>query len=603
MSAESIYLLCVIAAALASFYRGWVRTDVTALLVMLALMMPWRPSESGALLPILAPHEAFRGFGSQALVMVAAMFVLSAAMVRTGAARLLGGAVVAAGARSELALQMTLLVVVTLFSAFVNDTTTVLVWMPILLTVCRHRGHAPSRVLLLLGYASLLGGQWTLIGTRSNIVVSDYLRERTGEGLGFFAFTPVAACVWVAVLAYIFLWGRRALPAGKTDSSLAERYDVTEFLTEVMTTAGSELVGATIAELDFPGKHDVSLLQVIRNEEHLPPSPWLRIAAGDVLVVQARISKIARLLGQPGMELKEELTIGDKTLRSVDLRMVEALVAPNSDLIGRSLDAMDFRRIYGLSVLAVGRHGRPLTGSPTAHKLHFGDSLLLVGHAAEIARLRRNPNLLLLESRHLPPFGIGKAALSLALLGFVAASAASGLLEPGFAVVLAAVLAILCRLVGIREAYESFDLQALVVVGAMIPYGFALEKTGTAHDLAMWVTGSFASLGPHALLAALLLLTLLVTQVIENAAAAIILAPVGYELALSSGANPMPFLLGVAICTSAAFMTPVAHESTLLVMGPGGYRFRDYLRLGTPLAVITWLVTVAVLPWLYPLVP
>ena len=235
MTAESLYLAIVLALALWSFWLQRLRPDVTALLVMLSLLLPWRPTGDG-LRSILTPTEAFHGFGSTAVIMVASMFVLSAAMVRTGAAQLIGGRLLAAGASSELRFQLTVLLLVTAFSALVNDTTTVLVWMPPVMAICRERGYSPSRVLMLLAFASLLGGQWTLIGTRSNVILSDYLAARDGTGLGFFAFTPVAFAVFGACVAWFVLVGRHVLPAAGTNPTLESRYEVAEFLTETITT-------------------------------------------------------------------------------------------------------------------------------------------------------------------------------------------------------------------------------------------------------------------------------------------------------------------------------------------------------------------------------
>ena len=496
--------------------------------------------------------------------------------------------------------QLTVLLLITLFSAIINDTTTVLVWMPVVMAVCRERGYAPSRVLMLLAFASLLGGQWTLIGTRSNIILSDYLRERTGEGLAFFAFTPIAALVFVACALWFVLLGRRALPAGKRQESLEGRYEVAEFLTETMATPGSEVVGRTLAELDF-GSRDVSVLQVIRGKEFLPPSSWLKIQPGDVLVIQGRITAITDVLTRPGLQVKEELKLDDKTLRSADLRMVEAILPPDSEFLRRSLRDLEFHRTYGVSPLAISRAGRSLRDRPLAEPLRAGDSLLLIGHEAEIQRLRRNKNLMLLESRPLPAVGRGQAYVVLGIMAAMVLCCAFSLLNPAVAVPAAAVAAVLTRTIGMRSAYEAMDLQALVIVGAMIPFGEALQKTGTAQALAEAVARGFGGSSPETLLMTLLLLAVLLTQLIENAAVAVLLAPIAFELAVAADARPAPFLLGVAICVSTAFMTPMAHESTLLVMGPGRYRFADYLKVGAPFALLTWLVTSLFLPMLMPL--
>ncbi len=598
MTAESIYLAVVLALALVSFYLQRLRPDVTALLVMLSLLVPWRPTPNG-LDSILDPKEAFHGFGSPALIMVAAMFVLSAAMVRTGAAQLLGGRLLAAGATSERRFQLTVLCLVTAFSAVVNDTTTVLVWMPPVMAICRERGFSPSRVLILLAFGSLLGGQWTLIGTRSNVILSDYLRERTGEGLPFFAFTPVALCVFAACALWFLLIGRRMLPQAEARPTLESRYEVAEFLTETMAEPGSQLVGRTLAELDLPGK-DVTLLQVIRGKEFLPPSPWLKIQPHDVLVIQGRITAITEALNT-GLSVKEELRVDDKTLRSADLRMVEAILPPDSELLGHSLRDLDFHHRYGVSPLAISRAGRSLRERPLAEPLRSGDSLLLVGHEAELKRLRLNRNLLLLESQAMPGTGRGKGVLMLVVMAAMVLVSATGLLPPATAIPAAAMVAILTGCVGMLGSYEKLDLQALVIVGAMIPFGDALQKTGTAHLAAEAIVHVFAGSSPVVLLAVVMAFALLLTQLIENAAVAVVMAPLAVAVARAGDCQPGPFLLGVAMCISAAFVTPIAHESTILVMGPGRYRFRDYVVLGLPFALLTWLVTTLVLPLFWPL--
>lgn len=598
MTAASIYLAVVLLLALVSFYTQRLRPDVTALLVMLSLLVPWQPGEDG-LTAILTPNQAFHGFGSPALLMVASMFVLSAAMVRTGAAQMLGGRLLAAGATSELKFQFTVLTLVTGFSAIVNDTTTVLVWMPPVMAICRERGYAPSRILMLLAFASLLGGKWTLIGTRSNVILSDYLLDKSGEGLAFFAFAPVGAAVFVACLLWFFAIGRRFLPQAQSSPSLESRYEVAEFLTETMAEPGSDIVGKTLGDLDLPGK-DVTVLQVIRGKEFLPPNPWLKVLAKDVLVIQGRITAITDAL-HGGLSVKEELKVDDKTLRSADLRMVEAILPPDSELVHRSLRDLDFHHRYGVSPLAISRRGRSLRDRPLAEPLKSGDSLLLVGHEAELQRLRRNPNLLLLESQLLPTARKRHAFMVIAIMAAMVVTSATGLIAPAVAIPFAAMAAILCSTVGMRHAYESVDLQALVIVGAMIPFGEALQVTGTAQWFAEGMATTFANSSPQVLLAVLLLLAVIMTQLIENAAVAVLLAPIAYALAEAAECRPGPFLLGVAICVSSAFVTPFAHESTILVMGPGRYRFRDYVILGAPFAIITWLVTAFVLPILMPL--
>ena len=441
MPAESVYLLAVLAGALLLLYKGWVRHDVTALLVMLATMVPWIP-EDGGLRGVLPVEDAVAGFGSPALVMVAAMFVLSAAMVRTGATNLMGGALLAAGARSELLFQLTLLGAITLISAVINDTTTVMMWMPTVLAICRERGYAPNRVLIVLAYASLLGGQWTLIGTRSNILLSDELRQYTGSGLGFFSFTPIAAAVFATVLAWFLLVGRRLLPQARAESALPERYEVQEYTSEVLVEPTSELVGRRLGDTDLARPGRTAVLQIVRSGRPIPARSRLVLQGGDVLVVQGRVDDITQLVARDGLRLLDGTHEGADALGAVDSVMAEAVVPPGSPLEGRTLDALELRQRYDLSVLALARPGRGTRGRPQARPLRAGDSILLVGQEEDMARLRDEHELLLLERRSLPLVGGRKGWLALGLLALVALTSACGLLAPAFVIPLAAVVAI-----------------------------------------------------------------------------------------------------------------------------------------------------------------
>ena len=566
MNAEATYLAVALVATLGASFRGWLRLDVAALLLLLSLVLPWRQDASGEWVGILSTSSAFSGFGSPAVVMVAAIFVLSHAMEVTGAAERIGSGVLALSARSEGTLQAAILVLASLFSAFVSDTTTVLVWMPLILAVAREKRFASSRLLMPLAFAALLGGQWTLIGTRANVIASDFLRSQDGEGLSFFSFTAPALIVWAACTVYLLLIGRRLLPGGDQIGSLTGRYDVTEYLTEVMASPSSEMIGKPVADIDLGDEAQV--LGIIRNQANLPPGPGIVLEPGDVLMIQGSLETISDVVARPGLTVREEMKLAQTTLKSVDLRMVEAMIGPGSTLVGDTLGSADFHRQNDLSVLAVGRRGRPLEGRPLEQTLQVGDSMLLVGHTEVIDRLRSNSDVYVAETRPLPIRG--KAWVAIGWMLLLILSTAIGLLDPPVAVVVAAVGCLLTGCVSARGAYQAIDWRVVVLLGAMLPYGHALESTGTAELVARSVTSGFGDLGPQAVFGALLLVAILLTQVLENSAAAVVLAPIAYELAVSVDAQPLPFLLGMALCCSAGFATPVAHECTLLVMSPGG---------------------------------
>ena len=596
LNLDYIALGAILTVALFFFWTQKLRTDLTALLVTLALILPW-PHPDGHWRSILTYQEGFSGFGSVAVIMVTAMFVLGAAMMRTGAAERLGGKLFRACAHSEALLQFAILLLSTLFSMFMNDTTVVLVFMPLILAVCKERNLSPSRYLLCTAYGSLLGGQWTLVGTRSNIIISDYLLQRTGTGIGFFDFTPVAAAIFAAAAAYFLLHGRKLLPkTGQTES--AEESLSREYLTEVLVTPQSATVGKALNQLTWWKRSDLTVIELIRGQERLPASEWIKLLPGDVLIVQGPVPMIGDLLKSPDFQLKEELKIDRQTLHSMDLVTAEALLAPNSDYLGATLEQMDFSRDYGFTVMGISRHGKTIRERPMATPLEFGDSLLLLGHISGMDRLARNPNLMLVGHAHFTALGRRKAAITISLLASVTILAVTGLLNPAISIPLAAVLAILLGCVKIKDAYESVNWQAVVTVAAMIPFGLALETTGAADGLAHAAVGVLQGYGPWVVMGALFLFATVLTQFIENAAVAIILAPLAYQMAKDTGVDPKPFLVGLAICVSSAFCTPVAHESTILVMGPGRYEFKHYLRIGGVMALLTWLIAT----WLTPLV-
>jgi di/tricarboxylate transporter len=599
MRAEYIFLGGVLLAALCLFWTQKLRTDVTALLVTLALILPWPHPPGGDWHSILTYQEGFAGFGSVAVIMVVAMFVLSAALVRTGAAEAVAGQFFRTCAGKEWTLQLAVLAVATLTSMFINDTTVVLILMPMIVALCQERNLSPSRYLLPLAYGSLLGGQWTLIGTRSNIVISDYLRQHTGKGIGFFDFSPVAAAVFVAAVAAFFWWGRRRLPK-HGEAAMPEVELTREYLTEVMITPQSGTVGKTIDELEWAQRQDLSVLGVIRGDQRMPADGWLRLQPGDVLIMQGPIPTIGQLLKSPDFRLKEEIKIGNKTLRSVDLVTVEALVAPDSSYLGQSLEAVDFTRDYGFTVLGISRHGRTIHERPMATTLEFGDSLLLLGHVSGVRRLSHNTNLLLLGQQTFHGFAHFKALITVLLLLGVIGGALTGMLNPAVSIPLAAMLTILLRCIKIEDAYRAVDWQAAVTVAGMIPFGFALEKTGAAEGIASLLVQSLQGLGPLTMLGALLLLAIVMTQLIENAAVAIIMAPLVFEVAHETGVDPKPFLVGLGICVSAGFCTPFAHESTIFVMGPGRYQFKHYLQVGGLFAFLTWLLATLLTPLVWP---
>lgn len=592
---EYVALGVILAIAIYLFWTQRLPYELTAVLVLLALMLPW-PHPDGKWRGILTSAEAFSGFGSSAVIMIVAMFVFGGALVQTGAAEWVGARLFRATAEKEWLLQLTVLTMTTLCSMFVNDTTTVLVFMPLILTVCKEKNLSPSRYLMFAAYGSLLGGQWTLIGTRSNILISDFHRQYTGESLGFFDFTPVAVVIFLASAFYMVTVGRKVLPTAVPPEEFDE--EDREYLAEAVVQVDSSTVGQTIADLPWSRRNDMSVVEVLRGDQRIPR--WFRLEPGDVLIIEGSSQIIQELLKTTDFQIKEEVKISPEALQSVNLITVEALLAPNGSYQGRTLDQVDFHRFYRFTLMGISRQGETIRSRPSEIPLRFGDYLLLLGNIDDLPRLKSNPSLILLGQKSIPAIGRRKALLTITLLLGIILTAVTGLLSPSVSIPLAAVLTILLGCINLQDAYSNIDWPTIITLGGMIPFGLALEKTGAAAELAGLLVHTFQGIPPVYLLGVILLLTVVLTQLIENAAVAIILAPLAYQVAIGSGVDPKPFMVGLAICVSSAFCTPVAHESTILVRGPGRYQFRHYLQLGSVLAVLSWLLGTLLTPLVWP---
>jgi di/tricarboxylate transporter len=588
--AEFVYLGVVLAAAVWLFWTQRLRTDFTALLVMLAMVLPW-PHPGMGWSAVLDPEEGFAGFGSGAVIMIAGMFVLAGAIEKTGAAEALGLRLLRHVASNERLMQFTVLCLATIGSTLINDTTVVLIMLPLIVTICKERRLSPSRYLMFAAYGSLLGGQWTLIGTRSNIILSDFLRQRTGSGIGFFDFAPLGLAVFAAAAVFLMVIGRRMLPAGESGIFSDP---VKKFLTELIVADDSAVAGSRLDELEVFSTDTLKGVILMRDGRRI--SRLAPLKDRDVIMVRGTVDRIGELIKSAEFLVREESNLDDAALESVDLVTVEAVLPGNSRYAGSTLDQVSLGDEYGITVLGVARHGRSIAERVMHTRLERGDSVLLLGSAGDVEHLRGNSDLLLLREETFAAIGKRKAWMVSLLLASVIGLAISGLLSPTISIPAAAVLAVLLNCVSWRSVYDTVDWPVLITLGSMISFGLALEKTGAAEGIALLLVDALRGLSPEVLLAALLLVAILLTQVIENAAVAIIVAPIAFHTAQATGMSATPIMIALAVCISAGFSTPVAHESTILVMGPGRYEFRHYLAIGGILALLTWMVAALLTP-------
>ncbi|HMO56967.1 MAG TPA: SLC13 family permease, partial [Roseiflexaceae bacterium] len=492
----------------------------------------------------------------------------------------------------------------------------------VVVSVAQSARISPAKLLIPLAYASLIGGMLTLIGTPPNIVVSDQLRAATGTPFAFFSFTPVGALMMAIGIGYMLLIGRHLLPnrtriaelAAESDpadvNSLLESYQLPGNLYRLRVRQASPLVGQTPAQAELRTRYHVNIL-ALQHAAHgrqaqqptQPAQPDTPLQADDILVVKGSSQHVNQLAQEQllGIQPAEDAA-GNLIAR--ELGIVEVLLTPRSRLIGRTLRDARFRDTYGVTVLAIMRLGEPVSGLTSQTELRFGDTLLVQATWAQIGELRREHNdfVVVGEPRGVETarYDTRRAPLALAIMVAMLAIITIEALPTVTAVLLAAVLMVLTRCVVIEDVYNTMSWESLVLIAAMLPMATALEITGGMIFIADAITGTLGSIGPLAVLAGIFALTSLFSQFISNTATTVLMAPIALQAAAGLGIAPEPLLMAAAVAASTAFATPIASPVNTLVLGPGGYRFGDFIRVGIPLQILLLLVSVLILPLLFP---
>ena len=460
-----------------------------------------------------------------------------------------------------------------------------------------------------LAFATILGGLITLIGTPPNLIIAAARGEALGEPFLMFDYAPVGLAAAAAGILFIAVAGRFLLPkrrsnAGEADS---DAFEMEDYLAEARIAAGSRAIGKTIAQLDTEiADLDVKIIGLIRNGRLVPAVPRLvQLTDGDILMIEAVPQDLRPFMTKLGLEAVDPGAPRTQLLQSDEVGLVEAVVIPGSRLEGRSVIRARLQRQYGINLLAVSRQGTPYRGRLRAFRFAAGDVLLLQGEAERLRDVVSSIGCLPLAERGLtapalPPKGAHRSILIFAV---AVALGAAGVLPIEVAVCAGALTMVLAGIMHIRQVYEAIDWSVIVLLGALLPLGDALERsgaTGMAADLLLMATAGDA---PAVVLAGLMIMTVAVTNVLNNAATAVLMAPLALQMADNLGVHPDAFLMGIAVSASSAFMTPIGHQNNAIVMGPGGYQFGDYWRLGLPLTVVVLAVAYPMILWVWPLYP
>ncbi|MER3543870.1 MAG: SLC13 family permease [Chloroflexota bacterium] len=601
MDLPGIATLALLGIAIALFISGRLRADLVALLVLVTL----------AVTGIITPQEAFSGFSRSAVITILAVFILTGGLYRTGATRTLSRSLLRlAGGRTGHRLVVIIMLAGATLSLLMNTIVAAAVLLPAVMGISRQTRIPPSKLLIPLAYATLLGGMATLL-TTVNILVSTGLRDQGLAPFGLFDFAPVGVPIALAGIVYMALLGLNLLPQRSTTehlarlrrmrTDLAELYGLRENLFEVRVRPDSPLGGRRLAESGLSERLKLNVVAVIRDgSRQLAPSPNMVLQPDDTLLVEGPSGVVGELT-RHGLILAKEPGAEGEELTSDEVVLTEVALSPHADVIGKTLKDIRFREKFGLSVLAIWREGQPLRVGLSDIPLHFGDALLVQGRRERLDVLRTDPDFLVLEEGDVEGIRPGKALVSVVIMGLALALAALNVLPLAEATLAGAVLMVLSGCLTMDEVYQSIEWSAIFLIAGILPLGIAMTKTGAAAQLSTWLIGPLAPLGPLAVVAGLFALTAGLTQVMSGVATVVVMTPIALSAAAGLHANPHAFAMAVALAGSTAFLTPMGHPVNVLVMGPGGYSFRDYVRVGLPLTVLTFIVMLIVLPIAWPL--
>ena len=586
MSLDQGIAFGIIGITIGLFVWGRLAYDVVALMALLACVLTG----------VVPADKAFTGLGDDVVVIVAAALVVSQGVARSG--------VVEWAMRPVLPYLKTegrqvpaMVAAVTVLSMTTKNVGALAIMMPVALQLARRTGSSPSKLLMPMAFGSLVGGIVTLVGTSPNILISKVRKDLTGHTFSMFDFTPVG--LTLAVVGVVFLsFGYRLLPRGrKAAAGMEAAFTLERYQAEATLPADSPMVGATVVELEAAGDREVVLTAVVRERfRRLLPTPAMRLRAGDVLQLEGEPESLERIVARARLKLAEEAGEDAAEGQSV----VEGVVTAESALVGETAESLDLAGRFRLVPLAVSRSGERVAKRLRALRFRAGDVVVLKGATAGLPEALGTLKVLPLAQRAIALGQSNRGWLPAAILLVAMGCVATGVLPVAIAFVGAAVLLMLLRVVPIEDAYKGMEWHVLILLAALIPVGEAVRNTGGTELIAGWLEPPLHSVPPSVALEIIMVVAMLVTPFLHNAPTVLMLGPIAGSIAGKLGLNPDPFLMAVAVGCGCDFLSPTGHQCNTLVMGPGGYRFGDYWRLGAPLSLLVIGFGVALIPWVWP---
>jgi di/tricarboxylate transporter len=607
MTGETFLAFSILFVTIILFLSNRFRLDLVAIMVIAALLLTG----------LLSPRQALSGFGDPLIILIAGLFVIGEGLVHTGVAQSVGNWLLTVAGKSEIRLLILLMFVVAVLSAVMSSTGAVAIFIPVVLGLSAKMQISPSRMMIPLAFASLIGGMLTLIGTPPNLIVSTHLENEGMAPFGFFSFTPIGLMVLILGVGYMILASRRLLPEASDDlkprrsrpslTDLVQSYGLSDSVIYLMVTDNSALVGQTLAESGMRSKYGITVVGIERKQRLksivMPAQPRSRLESGDLLIAVMQSSEFANKSEIEGLQITEP-TESRHEFVARELGVAEVLLTPRSELIGRTLSEVRFREHHGVNVLGVIRKGKPISENLPELRFQFGDSLLIGGAWNQIDILQEERSnfvtLSLPEERDEAVGARNKSPVALTIVLAMLILMTFNIVAAVTAVILAVLAMVFTKCIRMKSVYEAINWQSLVLIAGMLPMATALEETGGIDLIVNALVNSLGPMGPTAVMAGLFVLTSLFSQFISNTATTVLVTPIAFSAAEGMSVSPYPFLMTVAIAASTAFATPVASPVNTLVLGPGGYRFSDFIKAGVPLQLMIMIMILLVVRLFFP---
>lgn len=591
---DIVLLLAIIVFTILAFVREWMNMAVIAMACSGLLL----------LFGLISPEEATSGLSNPAVVTVMMMFILSASLVHSGLVTKLGYRIAEHTGGSRWKASVSLLVVVGVVSAFINNTAAVAVLMPVAIQLARHYKFSPSKILLPLSYTAIFGGTCTLLGTSTNLLVSSLSSERGAGAFSVFEFLGLGVVLFGVGLLYNVLVPMKHLESRVESTNLTRGYHLSAFLTEVKIPSGSRLVGRTVVEEQISERHQINVLEIIRGKSKIPSNLRLTpLVADDLLLVRGAMEDILAFKEQYGLLLLTDLKLEDEDLSDQHTILAEVQLSPASPLVGSTLKDIDFRRRFGCFVLALRRTGELIRDKLARIELAQWDTLLVFGPRSRVEALSEMSDFVPLGERDLTIRLESRWWVCAVVIPVVVLLAATGVTDILTASFLGAVALLVTRTITIQQAFRSIDWTVIFLLAWILPLGLAIENTGLAALIGTGLGRVGIQWGPIAMLSVLYLGTSLLTSFFSNNATAVLMVPIAFTAAEQLQVDVKPFLMAVAYAASASFMTPMGYQTNAMVFSPGNYRFNDYLKFGAPLTVVFWILGTLLIPVFWPFHP